>query len=590
MESFYFTVTGLVFCILLMVVYFSKDKVNYLENKIYSIIVSVNFLSCVAEVWSFVLVKQGVLATSPMYLFSLKMLFLGFLSWIYFFTLYFLVVSVNNDKNDNLLKKIFKNSILIFILLSLIVLVLPISVTSVVGLLLPSGPSVNFLYICCALCILLIIVIMVKNVRKFKGKKYIPFYLLIVMFAVIILVQKLFPALLIINAAFVFITFVMYFTIENPDKKVIEELSKNRNLVTKTLEEKSNFLFITSGEMKRPIKEILELSNDYDNKKVDVLQGNMKYINNLSHYLSFQVNNMMDASTLNINDIKVSEHRYNLNKLVNQIGLQIKDDLQENVNFNLNIDSNIPEYLYGDDILIKQVIMSFLNNSIKYTKNGFVDLSISAIKRYDLCRLIIRIEDTGIGMGIDKVNDLLMIDDELTENEIQSLETNNLNINTIKKVLNKLGGYFTIKSELDKGTEVKIIIDQVIDISKEVFEDKYDQTEKVLIASDDKKVISSLRKILNDKNYLIETSIYSADVVNRIHFKENYKYIIIDDGIKGRALPILMELKKNKNFDIPTFIIIGNDTLNISEHYIKDGFKDYFLKDNLEEDVNKKLD
>ena len=88
MESFYFTVFGMVFCILLMIIYFPKKKVNYLENKIYGLIIVINFLSCLAETFTFVLVTSGVDPYDASYLFGLKILFSCLLGWIYFFTMY----------------------------------------------------------------------------------------------------------------------------------------------------------------------------------------------------------------------------------------------------------------------------------------------------------------------------------------------------------------------------------------------------------------------------------------------------------------------------------------------------------------------
>ena len=73
MESFYFTIFGLVFCILLMIIYFSKKKVDYLENRIYSIIIGITFFSCLAEVYSYLTVQSGVDPYSFKYLFSLKL-------------------------------------------------------------------------------------------------------------------------------------------------------------------------------------------------------------------------------------------------------------------------------------------------------------------------------------------------------------------------------------------------------------------------------------------------------------------------------------------------------------------------------------
>ena len=316
MESFYFTVFGMVFLILLMVIYFPKKKVNYLENKVYSYIILVTFLSCLAETWSFILVQSGIDSYAFNYLLSLKLLFSCFLAWVYFFTMYILMVTLNEKKSEDKMKQLMKNSILFLLLIIAIdVFFLPITVTKVGGMLLPTGGAVNLIYACVLICVIVMLVIFFKNIKDMRNKKFIPLYLLIVVFGLIVMVQKLIPELLIINAAFVFITFVMYFTIENPDVKMIDELEKNRILVNRTMEDKSNFLFLASSQLKRPIDEIKDIANASINlKNVDELQEIFKEISNKTHNLSILVNDVMDISTLSNANIKVVNEKYNLKK------------------------------------------------------------------------------------------------------------------------------------------------------------------------------------------------------------------------------------------------------------------------------------
>lgn len=588
MESFYFTVFGLVFCILLMIIYFPKKKVNSLENKIYSIIIGVTFLSCAIEVYSFFLVNTGCSPDSFKYLLSLKLLFSCFLAWVYFFTLYILIVTLNNSTTEEKMNKLTKNSLTLFVVILAIILLLPININNVGGMFLPSGPSVSVLYACAALCIILMISIFIKNIKNFKSKKYVPLYLLIFMFGVVVAVQNIFPTLLLINAAFVFITFVMYFTIENPDVKMIEELNKNRLLVNQTMEEKSNFLFLASNQIKSPINSILELSNkSLEENDQTKIQENLVQINNLSHSLAFLVENVMDMSTLSIQNIKVVNSKYNLKNLITKIKLVKEKEVKENIDFRVNISENVPEYLHGDSKLLEQVIMSTLDNAIKYTKNGFIELNINTIVKYDMCRLMITIEDSGQGISIDKVNELLMIDEELNESDLKRLETKNVNINTIKKIVSKMGGYFTIKSEENHGTEIKIVIDQKIVTTKKIELDNYSKTENILVASNDTEYLKSITKLLEKKGYHVENSIYANDVIDRIRLKESFNYIILDDMLDIRAIEVLKTLKNDNKFKTPVIVMLDKDVEFIKDHFVEDGFSDYLLKDNLSEEINR---
>ena len=591
MDSFYFTVFGMVFLILLMVIYFPKKKVNYLENKVYSYIILVTFLSCLAETWSFILVQSGIDSYAFNYLLSLKLLFSCFLAWVYLFTMYILMVTLNEKTNEDRIKQLMKNSILFLLLIIAVdVFFLPITVTKVGGMLLPTGGAVNLIYSCVAICVVIMLVIFFKNIKNMRNKKFIPLYLLIVVFGIIVLLQKLFPELLIINGAFVFITFVMYFTIENPDVKMIDELDKNRILVNRTMEDKSNFLFLASSQLKRPIDEIKELADSSINiNNIEELQECFKEISNKSHNLSILVNDVMDISTLSNANIKVVEEKYNLKNLLTKIKLLEEKKVNDDIEFRFNISDSVPELLLGDSKLLEQILISTIENSIKYTKKGFIELRLNTIVKYDMARLIFTVEDSGLGMTTSKVNELLSVDSELTNDELKRLETNNVNMNTIKKLVSKLGGYFTIKSEVNKGTEIKVVVDQKI-ITDNINVNNFTNKDKILIATRNQELSHQLSYFLDKYGYAIETSIYSNDILDRIRLKEEFSYIFIDDDMDKRAIEVLKELKKDPKFKINVIVMLDKDLEMIKDHFISDGFTNYLMKDNVESELKRVLD
>lgn len=583
MESFYFTIYGLVFLILLMIIYFPKKKVKLLENNIYSILIIATLICTLTEVISFILVKNNVPSNSLLYLYTLKILFLGFLSWLYFFSLYVIITSVKNNENENKLKKIINKSLYGFGFISLLILFLPIVITDKNGMLLPSGPAVNLLYIMAFICIIMMLFTFFKNVKNFKDKKYVPLYLLIILFSLVIVIQNRFPSLLLVNPAFVLITFVMYFTIENPDVKMNMELAKNRNLIQNAMEEKNNFLFIVSTSLRNTINNLNELSlNVIKKDSKGLFKEDLLEINNEINYLSFTINDVLNVSTMDINEIKVVDTKYNLKRLIEKIKLVNKSKINDNLSFRVEM-SSLPDYFYGDKTLLSLVINSLLNNAFKYTETGFVELRINGIVKYDMCRLIITIEDSGCGISISKINELLT-DKNITKKELDRLDTNDLSISLIKKIIKKMGGYFIIKSKVGFGTEVKFVLDQRIinDSNNNIINNN-----KVLVATSDINLFKSINKYL-ENNYLVEKSLYGQDIIDKIRNKQEYKYILIDDNIDTRSLPILNKLKTLNN-KIPVIVILDKDTSVIKKQFLKDGFSDYILKSNIESDIEKLL-
>ena len=206
-----------------------------------------------------------------------------------------------------------------------------------------------------------------------------------------------------------------------------------------------------------------------------------------------------------------------------------------------------------------------------------------------MVRLIFTVEDSGLGMTTSKVNELLMIDSELSDEELKRLETNNVNMNTIKKLVAKLGGYFTIKSEVGKGTEIKVVVDQKTELEERIDASNYTGREKVLVATNDKSLKNQMINFLDKKDYTVDTSVYSNDVLDRIRLKEKYSYIFLDDSMDKRALEVLQELKKDSKFNTKVIVMIDKDLEIIKNDLIKDGFYEVILKDNINQELERVL-
>lgn len=587
-----FPVCSLLFISLVAIVYFLKPHIKTIENKIYRWLVISNILGLILEILCYFAVDL-VTSNYIISIFILKAYVIYIFVWSMIFNLYvFLVSHKNYGQKDNNLDKYFqkikKITIILTTVFSTIMFLLPIKIFNEGGLTYTYGPITNLLLILCFIIVSSWVFICISHYKDLKQKRYIPIIACVLILTLVLLVQSYDRSILIATTGHSFIVLLMFFTIENPDVKMIEELNKNRLLVNKTTEEKSNFLFLASNQIKDPIKKILNISSNAleENSEMEFKES-LKQINNLSHDLAFTVDNVMDISTLTINNIKVVNHKYNLFNLIQKIKIVKEKEINENIEFRLNLSPNIPNYLYGDSKLLEQVLNSVLDNSIKYTKKGFIELNISTIIKYDMCRLLITIEDSGLGMSIDKVNELLLLDTPLNDDDYRRMETKNVDINIIKKIVSKMGGYLTIKSEEGRGTEIKIVLDQKIDNESQFEINKLIKKERILIASNDTEYTKNITTLLEKKGYHIENSIYANDVLDRIRLKENFSYIFLDDKLDIRALEVLKKLKEDKKFKIPVIISLDKDMEFIKDHFLEDGFSNYLLKDKVNEELNR---
>lgn len=585
--GFTFSTCSLFYSILLTIMYFSKKRLNRVENKIYGSLIICNLIGVILAVSCYYTINNMDNMPFLNYIVS-KSLLIYYLAWITIFTIYVFVISYqkkvrNEEEKNKNIKKISKLFIILFFLIAILVCILPLYFHNTNGIIYSYGPSANLLYVVIPLYIISFFLYMVKNLKYLRSKEYIPLFVFILIGTVVTIIQKLNPGLLLMTAMETFITMLMYFTIENPDVKMIAELNKNRSLINRTLQEKSNFLFVASNKVTNPLKKIIDITNDTNGTKQE-LEEKVKEVNNLSRCLSFTVNNIMNVSTMDSNNIKVYNNSYNPRLLIEKIKLKKEKEVSNNIDLRFNISNTLPNTLYGDKTLLEIVIESLINNAIKNTKEGFIEVTLDVIVKYDMCRIIFVVEDSGCGMSIDKVNYLLTIDEELNEEELKRLNTNDVNINTIKKIIKKMGGYFTLKSEDKKGSEVKFVLDQKIENPIKL---NLNSNNEILVASNNLELTNKIAKILENKDYIVDNSIYANDIFDKIKSGEKYKYIIIDDSIEERALPILNKLKNINGFKTPVIVILNDDTSFIKKHFLEDGFSDYILKSSMKEDIER---
>jgi len=597
-------ISTLVFSFIITTIYFSKKKVDNFETKIYNVLSILSMLCLIIEFWLCTNILLDVELYGMYNLFVNRSFLFSLFSWFSIFTLYLLIVSFrNNTKMINRLKKMFGDNynksllyivVPILIICILLLLFLPIDLVKENGAAYSQGPAVNIVYFSAVFYLFVWIICITINHKNVRFKKFIPFIAFIVCFGMILIARNFYPALLLNSFSVAFATILMFHTIENPDVKLIEELNENRIIVEKTNEEKSNFIFKLTGEIKNPVSYIYHVSEDLlEENDITKLQKGINVIHSSSRRLSYIINDITDVTGLDNKKIKVINSNYNIYNIIDEIKVRLNKEKKDNIELRYNIDNNLPESLYGDVIKLKQVIMTFLSNSLKYTKKGFIEFNIDSIIKYDVCRLIITIEDSGIGMNISKVNDLLKSDEELTDEDLSKLGTIDLDIKLAKKVIKYLGGSIMIKSEEEKGTEIIITLDQKIkDIEKSNTSMKYEnasfRNKRVLVVNDNIEELNIIEDIFKEQNVNVTTTMYGKDCIDKINSKEKFDLIIVDDEMPNLSgLDTLNELKSIKGFNTPVVIMLSKVKEGIKHHYIEDGFKDYILKENIKSETSR---
>ena len=526
MYSICFTIAGVIFSILLFVLYNFKSNLKLLENKIYYGIIVTTIISGLIEIYSFILVRTSIFVNSVLYLFSLKSLFLCFLVWIYLFTIYTVIVTINlKNKDYSRYRLAIIISTIVFIIVSLTTMILPIDIIETDGLLLPTGVGVDIIYVLSLILFIIMISVIISNRRNLKNKKYYPMYFLLVILGIMIIVEKIFPSLLLINFSLSILIYIMYFTIENPDIKLIKDLSYTRRMLEKQNEMVSGTVNNLAISLKNPLMEITNFSSKKINKKDEVSSlEEIKKFQKLSLNLVDQINKIMDLTRIENRQLKIKNKLYQTDNLINSI----KDIINfRNVDINYNIDNNIPKVLYGDDDNIKQTftyLVEFINN---YFNRYDLTINISKISVRNNCKLmfsiIVNYKNTKLDF-IERDNKCI-------------IETNAWEYELYNRLVELQKGTYEVKKDNSSLIFNFALFQKIKDNNEAVEEEviKYNNYsgKKILIALDNHLDINKFTELLVNYNVDISTSSSIEELTELLRSDKTFDIVFLSNTISG---------------------------------------------------------
>ena len=580
-----FTTCGLIFTLLLSIVYFPKKKVNLVENKIYLIIIIITLVSTITEIISYLFVVNGISSISPIYNFIIKLLFACFLLWLCMFMLY-IVTTGRRLRNAPELK--LKNKILLLILIEVFILFLPVNIKQTNGLLLPEGLCVNVIYFVAAIALLIMCYSLFLSRKFLKNRQFYPVFVILILFAAVILAQRVFPEVFLINFMLSFITFVMYFTIENPDIKMIEQLQLAKEQADKANQAKTDFLSSMSHEIRTPLNAIVGFSDCICHADtLEEAKDNAKDIVNASNTLLEIVNGILDISKIEAGKLEIVNSPYDAKELFSSLAKLIKPRMNEKgLDFQVYIAPDLPKVLYGDHANVKKVVTNILSNASKYTDKGFVRYEVNCVNNGNRCRLIISVEDSGRGIKKENIDKLFTKFQRLEEDRNTTIEGTGLGLAITKQLVELMGGKVIVHTVYGEGSKFTIILDQPIE--KESALQKVQGPNlthldltgvKILVVDDNTLNLKVSTKLFERYHATIECVDSGFRCLEKIQAGEKYDIILLDDMMpKMSGVETLKKLKQLPNFSTPVVALTANAITGMREKYLADGFNDYLAK------------
>ena len=582
-----YIITGIMFTLLLILVFKIKKQNNLLSNSTYFILTLSLLVGYILELVMYFLSTTAI--NNIILEIYTKLYLIFIICWSSIFSVYTFLLSKKDDEYN---KKIMILYALLTVISSVAIIMLPLNITYTNRIIL-TGNAINFLkvLITCMLSILYIRTILSNKIINTIKANYI--YVALIILTIVSFLEIKYQ-LNIVTTILLFVIYLIFLTIENPALKEYEIINNLRLRALKANTNKTNFLSNISHELRTPLASIISSIDEIKSYNLpQEIKDNLNDIIDSSNSLLDIVGNVIEINKIENKVYDLKEKNYDIRDAVEKlIKLNTKKYSKENVVFKYSVSDNTPSNLFGDKTKIKEIINNILDNSFKYTNKGSISLTINSVLDNDICNLIIEIKDTGIGIKLEDLNKIFNGND--IDNDINSnVNRDGLGLLVSKDLVNLLNGTITVSSYYGSGSVFTINIPQKLKNELEIVEQtnttKFNN-KKILLVDDDRLNNRILKRLLKIYNIELDTCERGIECIDKINNGEQYDLILMDIMLPDiNGVDTLRKLKSNKNFNTKV-IALTADALSTSRNkYLKAGFTDYLAKPFKKEELEEKL-
>ena len=377
-------------------------------------------------------------------------------------------------------------------------------------------------------------------------------------------------------------------------KKTYEEKQKAIDLS----DAKTRFLAGMSHEIRTPINSILGMNEMIlKENKDEVIAEYARTVRSSGRLLLSLVNDVLDFSKIEAGKVEIAKEEYSISRVLSEI-MPMLTERAENKSLTLrtHINNEIPDGQIGDESRLKQVLINIINNAVKYTDTGSIDVILDGNYTDDnRFGLKISVKDTGRGIKKEEIGTLFKAFYRADEKKNSNIEGTGLGLSIVKSIIDSMGGEITVESEYGKGsvfcvnipvgvfdrTPVKEDFNDIVSMPEESLGCDYTSDAKLLVVDDNSANLKVVKLFLKETGITPEVCSSGTEALELCK-KNRYDLILLDhmmpapDGME--TLKLIKNDAESLNKQTEVIVLTANALAGSREMYIFAGFADYLVK------------
>jgi len=248
--------------------------------------------------------------------------------------------------------------------------------------------------------------------------------------------------------------------------ELITEIENQKKAAEEANSAKSAFLSTISHEIRSPMNAILGVA------EIQLMDGSLEpgvrdafeKIHASGDILLSIINDLLDLSKIEAGKLDLHVERYEVASLISDVAqLNMMRVGSKQIEFELQIDENVPAFLTGDELRVKQILNNLLSNAFKYTESGTVKFSLTlddSKASDDEVVVVLSVSDTGQGMTKQQVDMLFEEYTRFNQEANRTTEGTGLGMSITRNLVQMMNGEIAVESEPDKGTTFTVHLPQ----------------------------------------------------------------------------------------------------------------------------------